>query len=443
MYCPPLCSSENPFNHEWAEPQLSDDERLNLRRRLALIVGYDPSNHKIHVLGSGFIISLQPQFIVLTAAHVLIEFLNQVYGPAPRTALSEGGSDPIIDGQRLKSAVRDKLFKVVLEGDLTSNEVILTPFLVTMGEPRGADGAILWLEPPKEADYAVHFDALPVDLDEIDPSSQFAMAGFAKMPLQIPIGSEHQFSEMRTQLIIRAARIVEVTDRAEGTRNGIQMYRMPMPSEPGMSGGPLIRFRTLTGRRPVSWVLTAAGVISRSKYDGNLRYYETPAGSTWVVPMRTIGWIPVRETVRFGHVLATSVFTYHEFQTEHSRKVGARGEPFDLRPILREKVRVYSLPRIAQYRQMLGQARDHFLDIRDIPFPKDYLEFIILAALNFTTANDERNNLEQLCLSISRWQALDAGADNIRASAERERQAIQQSLDELERVNSGLKMPWE
>ena len=102
MYCPPLCSSENPFNHEWAEPQLSDDERLNLRRRLALIVGYDPSNHKIHVLGSGFIISLQPQFIVLTAAHVLIEFLNQVYGPAPRTALSEGGSDPIIDGQRLK-----------------------------------------------------------------------------------------------------------------------------------------------------------------------------------------------------------------------------------------------------------------------------------------------------------------------------------------------------
>jgi hypothetical protein len=99
MLIPPLYSATMPFFPQWAPPNIGRPELSQLGRRLVVIVGVDQTEDVYKILGTGYIINVLNNLQILTASHVIQEFVNQVID-RPRSAFY--GLDPRKIGRRFR-----------------------------------------------------------------------------------------------------------------------------------------------------------------------------------------------------------------------------------------------------------------------------------------------------------------------------------------------------
>jgi hypothetical protein len=127
-----------------------------------------------------------------------------------------------------------------------------------------------------------NFRTLPLDADAFSYEEPVVMAGYVGGGRVYSIGDEPFAAGMYQQNIaVRAGRVGELVKEPDGHRNA--MYRVNVPSLPGMSGGPLMTLRP-TDIEGVSFV-TAVGVISSSRLGAPILLNHCEEGETWVSPI--------------------------------------------------------------------------------------------------------------------------------------------------------------
>lgn len=328
MRHPPLRSLLNPAGPEWLTPYMPEEELTGLRRSLALLVGYDTDAGVVRVLGSGYIIHHEDLIYILTAVHVLQEFCRQFLGPHIQ-APTESSADWRKEEQaRLRQVLLAGAIKVLVETAHSPTTVQLDPRAAGFGtDERGLDVAILQCAepgnsaaPPEEA----RFTPLQLDLEPVRSSEVLFMAGFADLPNEIPLAEADRVGQLRrnSNIVLRAGYVRETTNQADGYHKGAVLMRANIPSEPGMSGGPLMRKREPSGRPGIQgavfqWMFTALGIVSRHRYGGMFQHFENKDGETWIVPISQLQTLNVtfgNMRVPFPLFAALRVVTYQDIQ---------------------------------------------------------------------------------------------------------------------------------
>lgn len=293
MRLPPLYSQANPHGPIWAGVNLSRDDLQDLRRRLAVVIGYDTRNGTIEPLGSAFMVSGVFYIFAVTAAHVIFEFAKRAMGPLPRDIFSSPDERLAQEFERLQRLLRERLLVLVVETVDSPGVLKLEVDQIHTGHETRIDIALLRCAVPAGFDQE-KISPMFMDFCHPDHKESVGMAGFVSMQ-SIPIAEESPrgLGLMRKHLVVRASHIAEMATSAEGVHSKSLLWRVPMPSQPGMSGGPLFRLRLPRGepifighRPPV--LPTAIGAVSYHRSGGMLAGYEAHEGETWIVPIEGV-----------------------------------------------------------------------------------------------------------------------------------------------------------
>jgi Trypsin-like peptidase domain len=282
---PPLYSETNPTAPQWTGPIVQKSEVRQFSSSLALVVGVDRASGTYEALGTGFIIAIGDHLQILTASHVIQDFANRIWGPVRHNAFR--GIDPIADSKeeqpRTRRLIEEALIRVYLQ--CTPGEgfhaALVRIIACTVGIDRGQyDYALLQCEFPPGAG-PKQFVPFVIDLEPPPFTEPVIIAGFApaRSHRSVPLDRPDLLIHMRRKCMMRAGFIAEVEREIRDGRRQFRRYRANIPSEPGMSGGPMIRLRP-TG--PGRHACTSAGVISRSRVPGQFPPLHCPEGETMV-----------------------------------------------------------------------------------------------------------------------------------------------------------------
>lgn len=335
--------------NKWFAPSMPPQEVAQLRRQLALIIGYNETTGKLEALGTGVLVAA-PALHVITAAHVLWEFVKAEYGPAPRTAFSMAGSDPFDEHPRMNRVMRAGKLAAVIESEGGAVHAFSITSLQS-GMDRNNDIALMQLDirDPWFVNHS-HVIPLPPDLEKPDVSEPYLLAGFVGMPRDIDIDAPDGAARMRahSRLIVRVGWIDQVTTEAPGMQPGIETWKLLVPTEHGMSGGPLIRQRSPWGSSGPT-MPTAVGVISYG-IDPDLVVGDD--GYTWVSPISELRHLPSDFGPGLSAVvnMAAKVITYQDIE-ERLKATGPTQAAygFSVWPILREKILKLAKPLTDEY----------------------------------------------------------------------------------------------
>jgi hypothetical protein len=422
----PLVSATNPTGPSWRTPEMTHAELKELRKRLALIIGYNTATGKIQPVGSGFIVGTLPAFYIVTAAHVLSGFVNALLGPAPRTAFSEAGNDADAEIRRVAKVIKDGKIKAVIE-HYDRDEALVIDLIATNidGDERMNDMAILRAARHDQF-FSGEFRAMVMDFAPIDFAENHVMAGFAQMP-SLQFDEESRVAEMRKKIVIRAAPVVEQSTNAEGARPGALLWRVPMPSEPGMSGGPLLRLRhpqgspsSLPDGHTILETFTAVGVVSRGRASESLVESQRKAGYTWITPIEMIKYRPL-DNFPFAINIDMQLVTYQDVEVYLAslQPRQAANCSIELLPLLRKKMIRSTAPVVDAYVVALSEMKSPLGDSSTLPYPKRLIEELMRIAIAATQNRVVRRRLIDAYQALANWQE----------SAELERNDIQELVD--------------
>jgi hypothetical protein len=420
MLIPPLFSVEAPMAPQWCEPRVSLEEAIYLRRTLALIVGYDTERGHIEPLGSGFIVSPMPNSLqIVTAPHILFWFVDRILGPAGRTALPDEKADLDVEAKRLQRVFKDGKIKAVIEVASTGETIIVDLTAGYFGnDVRANDIAVL--RASRDLSRKEEFLSLMLDFAPATPMAEpYVMAGFVKMP-KLPMEAESRVAEMRQNLVIRASPVVEITNNAPGRRRGALLMRLAAPSEHGMSGGPLFRFRLPRDKSIVighgtPHISAAVGVVSSGYPGGMFAGFQCPEGETWITPVELLRDIRIEPDFSFRDFIDCRVITYQDVEQglveipNNLTPNEARLHNQEMLPILSQKMMRASRPVIDAYRAALSTLGSGLAAASRLPCSKSRIEKFLRIALAATKDETERASLKDTLLSLAQWQ-VGAGA---------------------------------
>lgn len=246
-----------PAAPRWAPVELDREDALNVARHLIMVVGYNDIARKEQVLGSGFLVATQPELLALTATHVLTEWIDKVRPPRPHAFRGLQGDDDDLK-KRVADVVEAGLFLAAIrcraQGGyrLCAVKGVSLPF-----DPLNIDVACLRLELPRWA-AREDFDSIPINAEICLPGGPMLIAGWAGGEWGLPDLEGHPFP-LSQRMVVRAAFNRGPIAAPRGYQNW--MFLVDAPSEPGMSGGPLLVMDLLSAPGRVR--LSARGVISR------------------------------------------------------------------------------------------------------------------------------------------------------------------------------------
>jgi hypothetical protein len=286
MKIPRLYSLSNPVAPQWGEPELTESDVDALYEGIVSFLGYDPrpdASHECVVLGSGVLVGIDDTLIVISAAHIFSWWVDQIMPPAPHALRGLQG-----DAEDLKNrgrhVVESGYIKAFVQPRKPHEGCICDITGMSFNPvPRDMDVAVVQLAKPTGITID-DFRILPIDSDPFSFSEPVLIAGFTGGGRTLAV-EEDPFPRglYELKLTVRAGYVGELVNEPDGFRS--PMYRVNIPSVPGMSGGPMILFRTEQYVVAPQTLATAAGVISRSRIGTPflLNHYED--GETWVCPI--------------------------------------------------------------------------------------------------------------------------------------------------------------
>jgi hypothetical protein len=312
VHHPPLNSAQNPLGPLWNDLQLSEREANSLLSCLVAVVTRDPTTNQTKVIGTGFIVGgSESLLIVVSAAHVLLETLDKHIPPLAHALRGVVGDAEDVMG-RLGKAVDRKLFGAFVyksptvalrtypiycdvSGVSTSHIVReLDVILITLKLPQGVDGS--------------SFGVCPIDVDPfaLGVTTSVVIAGFVSGQ-STPKSSESPtpIDEQHLTLCVRTGFVAELDQNPYGFR--CSMFRLTIPTEPGMSGGPVLLLVPNLRDQPSSGqalhsTLAAVAVISRELSTSPLQLTHSSFGETWASPIVSAYrlTVPTGEKTGFG-----------------------------------------------------------------------------------------------------------------------------------------------
>lgn len=317
MYFPPLRSIDlrsNPGGPRWSDVQLSQQELDAILRRMVMVIGWDDTTGVSCVLGSGFLVGTEPDLIAITASHILTEWADRVRPPRRHAFSGLHGDDEDLRN-RLNQLVQKNLIRAALRCPTPGVYCICQVDSLTFtANPRQIDVASMKLRGAAEAG-VTGFSAFPVDIEPGRWQGPVVIAGFTRgSSWEPPKDGEHTF-RIQQNLVVRAGysrgRIAEPPGFTS------PMYQLNIPSEPGMSGGPVLALRSETGALPLiisphaQIHSTAIGVVSRDCIAPTVLVDGSDPGETWATPIEDayllrLGWrdrsVYFGELVRDGRI---------------------------------------------------------------------------------------------------------------------------------------------
>lgn len=294
MDFPPLRTHKSPAGPIWVSAALSRAEMAYLRRRIVTFVCRDPHEGTVHALGSGFIVGAANQILVLTAAHLFVEWLDRIR-PAAQHALRGLVSDADVLQEwraRFAAAQKEQIFQAVVNPSISVDPqqrriAALSLFPIISRN----DTAIVQLDMPAGVGPG-DLGMIMIDSDPFPKDAVVFMAGIAGSERRVARTTEAAINGL--EIRVHAGHIAEYSPRADGYL--IPMYRANMPSLNGMSGGPALVVRRAL--RPGGIILagqevvpTAVGIVSRGQF-GRLAapvlLDHCEEGETWFSPITLV-----------------------------------------------------------------------------------------------------------------------------------------------------------
>ena len=313
MYFPPLRALDllsNPGGPRWSDVTLATPELEALLRRMVMVVGWDDTVGESRVLGSGFLVGTEPDLIAITATHVLTEWADRVRPRRPHAFSGLQGDEEDLRN-RLNELVQRNLIRAVLHGGPPGMYCMCQVDSLTFTtDPRSIDVACMKLRGAKEAG-VTDFAAFSVDVEPGRWDGPVLMAGFIKGSSWAPPKEGERLFRLQQNLVVRAGYRRARVEEPPGFR--CPMHQLNMPSEFGMSGGPVLAPRYPGGEPPriasphvPQIITTAIGVVSRDCIAENILLDGSDPGETWAAPIEDawflkLGWTD--RNVRFGEVV--------------------------------------------------------------------------------------------------------------------------------------------
>ena len=289
----PLYSTDNPGGSRWVDVQLSRPEANTLFRCLVAIVETENSSgDPPRLIGTGFIVGIDPDIIVVSAAHVLIEWLDREIQPRTGSVLPEHRFND--QQRRFQEAVNSHRLGAII---LLANG----PILCRMGELsvssdlRACDIAVACLKPqsplpPGSLRCRFALDADPFDFD--DPVFFAGLVGHKDWRPRIAPDGSKAIDRLYWNLRVRASRIVSYGDARPTHKR--PMYRGEIPSASGMSGGPVYALRrTPTSGSTILYMPTADADLTPVGVIGVISGDALGGGHTWITPIKDVLDVPI------------------------------------------------------------------------------------------------------------------------------------------------------
>jgi hypothetical protein len=343
MDFPPLRSLDlrtNPTGPRWSDVRLSAEELDAFLRRMVMIIGWDDTRGTSCVLGSGFLVGTEPDLIAITASHVLTEWADHVRPPRPHAFSGLHGDDEDLR-KRLNDLVQRNLIRAALRCETPGLYCICQIDSLTFtANPRQIDVACMKLRGAAEAGVG-GFSAFPIDVEPGRWEGPVLMAGFMKGSWWEPPTGDGQKFRLEQSFVVRVGYCRERVTEPPGFE--CAMYQLNMPSEPGMSGGPVLARRSQTGETPriispyAQIHPTVIGVISRDCIAPTVLFDGSDPGETWAAPIEDayllrLGWrdrsVYFGEVVRDGRIKSygARALTAEVFD-EPEGKIGLKFDP--------------------------------------------------------------------------------------------------------------------
>src|ERR1700719_2956103 len=113
MRFPDLQSPANPDAPRCAPAILTQPEENTLARLMVAILGVDRENGHFEVLGSGFVIAVTNHLQILTASHLILDFVNKISNQKPHALRGlDFDEDLKADGRRLEKMLVNGLIQI-------------------------------------------------------------------------------------------------------------------------------------------------------------------------------------------------------------------------------------------------------------------------------------------------------------------------------------------
>jgi hypothetical protein len=327
--------------------------------------------------------------------------------------------------------IRSRALAAVIESEDGGVHAFRLDTVIT-GTDRTNDIALLKLD-MLDPWLVAHSHVVPLmpDLANIDTSEPYLLAGFVGMSRDIDIDEPDGEARMRanSRLIVRGAWIDQVTTEAPGMHPGVETWKLLVPTEHGMSGGPMIRLRSPWAESEFDGaehqLITAVGVIS---YGIGPDSAVGDDGYTWVSPISELRQLPSNFGPGLSAVvnMATMVITYQDVE-ERLKAIDPRqaAHGFNPWPIYREKLLNLAKPLTDEYLRFfakweLGKPPP----AEPLSAPRGLISEMLLITIWMTTDDEVRRNLEQAYLSFaylippdtppSKWDAFIEGDHKVR-----------------------------
>lgn len=284
MHIPPLFAWNNSTGPQWVVPELSPAELQDLSRATVMFVGRDPrgDGDEWTVLGSGFIVGVADTIIVATASHIFTWWVDKVAPPPPHLMKGATGDRDDLN-RRMRKVIPNGGIAAVVNPRCSQDAAMLPIVGIAINSnPRDLDGGYVQLAlPPKfKRD---DFGQLLIDADPFQFEEPVLMVGYVGGQIVPAVGMSESSAFCNFRMVVRAGRVAELIHEPDGFR--APMYRVNIPSLPGMSGGPLIALRKLQDTHGVA--ITAVGVVSSSRLGSPILLSSCSEGETLVCPIVT------------------------------------------------------------------------------------------------------------------------------------------------------------